>query len=369
MKRAIVPRCFDLQFFGEERTEPATPRKRNKERQKGRAPKSQDLTASVLLITGLLAMYLVSYLVWDNLLLMFAHAAKHLSSELMFDRTWWAAPLTEGFRTFIATWLPISAICVVAAVWILVRQVGFTISAEALQLNFNKLNPVSGLKKIISMRSLVELVKGLTKAAILSIMLIRMLRNEQDLFLTIIMFPVDQGISIMMGKIWGLAFRMALILFLISMFDWPYQKWEYEKSIRMSKQEIKEEHKQMEGDPKIKGKIRQKQRELARSRMMSSVPKADVVVTNPTEVSIAIQYDQKTMIAPVVVAKGEGFVAKKIRELAKEHKIPIVENKPLARALLAQVEVGEGIPEDLYRAVAEVLAFVYRLKSKKAPGR
>ena len=360
-------RRLDLQFFGEERTEKATPRKRNKERKKGRAPKSQDLTASVVIIVGLLAMYLVGYLVWDNLLLMFARTAAHLSSELMFDRAWFAYPLAEGGKTFIMTWLPIGFCCVIAAAWILVQQVGFVISSEALELKFDKLNPVSGLKKIISMRSLVELVKGLLKATILSVMLMRMLRNEQDLFLSIMMFPLGQGVAVMMGKIWGLALRMALILFLISMFDWPYQRWEYEKSIRMSKQEIKEEHKQMEGDPKIKSKIRQKQRELARSRMMSSVPKADVVVTNPTEVAIAIQYDQKTMIAPVVVAKGEGFVAQKIRDLAKEHKIPIVENKPLARALLAQVEVGEGIPEDLYRAVAEVLAFVYRLKNKKRP--
>lgn len=360
-------RRLDLQFFGEERTERATPRKRSKERGKGRAPKSQDLTASVVLITGLLAMYLVGYLVWDNLLLMFARTAGHLSSEQMFDRAWWANPFVEGLKTYVMTWLPIALCCVVAAVWILVRQVGFVISFEPFGLKFSKFNPVSGLKKIISMRSLVELVKGLLKATILSIMLARMLRNELPLFLSIMMFPLNQGVSVMFGKIWGLALRMALILFLISMFDWPYQKWEYEKSIRMSKQEIKEEHKQMEGDPKIKGKIRQKQRELARSRMMSSVPKADVVVTNPTEVAIAIQYDQKTMIAPVVVAKGEGFVAQKIRELAKEHKIPIVENKPLARALLAQVEVGEGIPEDLYRAVAEVLAFVYRLKNKKRP--
>lgn len=358
---------IDLQFFGEERTERATPRKRNKERERGRAAKSQDLTASVVIIIGLLAMYLVGYIAWDNLLQMFAGTARHISSEQMSDKAWWAFPLAEGARAYFITWLPVAIICAIAAVAILARQVGFVISFEPFKLKFDKFNPVSGLKKIISMRSIVELLKGLLKASILSFMLYKMLRNERDLFLTIMMFPVDQGISVMMGKIWSLAFRMALVLLLISFIDYPYQKWEYEKSIRMSKHEIKEEHKQMEGDPKIKSKIRQKQRELARSRMMSDVPKADVVVTNPTEIAIAIQYDQKTMIAPLVVAKGEGFVAQKIRDLAREHKIPIVENKPLARALLAQVEIGEGIPEDLYRAVAEVLAFVYRLKNKKTP--
>jgi flagellar biosynthetic protein FlhB len=158
---------------------------------------------------------------------------------------------------------------------------------------------------------------------------------------------------------------MALVLLLIGFADYAYQKWSFEKSIRMSKQDIKDEHKQSEGDPQIKSKIRQKQRELARSRMMSDVPKADVVVTNPTHIAVAIQYDQQTMQAPVVLAKGEGHIAMKIREIAEEHKIPIIENKPLARLLLAQVEVGESIPHDMYRAVAEVLAFVYRLKEKE----
>jgi flagellar biosynthetic protein FlhB len=212
------------------------------------------------------------------------------------------------------------------------------------------------------------MLKGLAKAGLLMYMLYRFLQNERDLFLSSMLYEMEEGVAIMMSRIWGLGIRMALLLLLIGFIDYAYQKWTFEKSIRMSKQDIKDENKQSEGDPLIKSKIRQKQRELARARMMSDVPKADVVVTNPTHVAVAIQYDQQTMQAPVVLAKGEGHIAMKIREIAEEHKIPIIENKPLARLLLAQVEVGESIPQDMYRSVAEVLAFVYRLKEKgRAP--
>ena len=156
--------------------------------------------------------------------------------------------------------------------------------------------------------------------------------------------------------------RLAIMLFVIGMVDYGYQKWEFEKSIKMSKQEIKEEFKQMEGDPQIKSKIRQKQRELAKKRMMASVPKADVVITNPTTLAVALMYDREIMAAPQVVAKGRGVIARKIRELAEEHGVPIVENKPLAWALYESSEIGDEVPEKLYRGVAEILAMVYKLK-------
>jgi flagellar biosynthetic protein FlhB len=173
--------------------------------------------------------------------------------------------------------------------------------------------------------------------------------------------PFIEGVALAADRVFSLALKMALVLFVLGVFDYAYQKWEFEKSIRMSKQEIKEEYKQMEGDPQIKRRIRQRQRELARRRMMADVPKADVVITNPTHLAVAIRYDPKTMGAPLVLAKGEGFVALRIREIAEEHRIPVVEDRPLARALM-QTEPGEEVPEALYRAVAEVLAFVYRLK-------
>lgn len=357
-------RAFDLQFFGGEKTEPATPKRRDKARDEGQVAKSQDLTAASIIITGLLAVYTIGYFGRNTLMTMFRRVMTHIASEQIFDAAWWVLPVSTGVGTFFRIWLPLALSCYIVTIVVLLRQVKFKISTKPFALKFDKFNPVKGLKKIVSPRSIVELLKGLAKASLLMFMLYRFLRNEQDLFLSIMMYPMEQGVAIMMKKIWGLGVRMALVLLLIGFIDYSYQKWSFEKSIRMSKQDIKDEHKQSEGDPLIKSKIKQKQRELARSRMMSDVPKADVVVTNPTHISVAIQYDQGTMHAPVVLAKGEGFIAFKIREIATEHDIPIVENKPLARLLMAQVEVGESIPSDMYRAVAEVLAFVYRLKGK-----
>ena len=362
--KAFHPRLFDLQFFAEERTEPATPRKRQKSREEGRMAKSQDLSAAVVIITGLLAVHSLAVTIWSKLVWMFYDNTRHLSSELMWEDGWLIRPAVEGLKGFFWGWLPVGFLCTIAAAVIMVYQVGFLVSTKPLVPKPDRFNPVSGLKKIISMRTLVELVKGLLKAMVLLGMLFMVIRKEQDLLLSVMLFPIEQGMEIIMREIWGMALKMALVLLVLGMIDYGYQKWDFEKSIRMSKQEIKEEYKQMEGDPLVKRRIRQKQRELAQGRMMSDVPKADVVVTNPTHIAVAIKYDQKSMPAPVVIAKGEGFVAQKIRDIAKENKIPIVENKPLARALLLQVEVGEMVPEDLYRSVAEVLAFVYRLKDK-----
>jgi flagellar biosynthetic protein FlhB len=364
---ALGPRKFDLQFFGGERTEPATPRRREKARGEGQLAKSQDLSAAVVIISGLLGIYLLAVFVWSGMISMFTSIVSHISSDYMFEGGWWILPANAALRGFLAGWFPTGALCALSAIAIMLYQVGFKVITKPFVPNFNRFNPVSGLKKIISMRSIVELGKGLLKALVLLWVLYRAIRNEQDLFQSVMMFQLSDGAVIVMKKIWGLALRMAILLLVIGMADYWYQKQSFEKSIRMSKQEIKDEYKQMEGDPTVKRRIRQKQRELARGRMMSDVPKADVVVTNPTRLAIAVQYDQKSMIAPVVLAKGQGLIAQKIREIAEEHKIPVIENKPLARALMMQVEVGEAVPQELYRAVAEVLAFIYRLKEKQTP--
>jgi len=362
--RRLRARSFRLQFFAEERTEPATPRKRQKSREEGRMAKSQDLSAAVVIIAGLVAVYSLGLMIWGKLVELFHNNITHISSALMREEGWLIRPALEGFRGFFWGWLPVGIICAFMAAVIMIYQVGFLVSAKPLTPKPDRFNPVSGLKKIVSMRTLVELAKGLLKAMLLMGMLVFVIRKEQDTLLSVMLFQTDQGVAIVMKQIFSLSLKMALVLLALGFADYAYQKWDFEKSIRMSKQEIKDEYKQMEGDPLIKRRIRQKQRELARGRMMADVPKADVVVTNPTQIAVAIQYDQRSMTAPTVIAKGEGFVAQKIRDIAKEHKIPIIENKPLARALLLQVEIGEMVPQELYRSVAEVLAFVYRLKSK-----
>ncbi|MDR1133075.1 MAG: flagellar biosynthesis protein FlhB, partial [Synergistaceae bacterium] len=349
---------FDLQFFGEERNEPATPKKRSKTRGEGQVAKSQDLSASVVIITGLLTINSLGGKIWDNLITLFRETFRYIASPSMPGDGWWFRPALMAGKSLLYGWLPLGLLCAVFAVAVLVYQVGFVITTKPFALKFDRFNPVNGLKKIISLRTIIELLKGMLKALVLLGMLYLALRNERDLMLSIIGFSLDEGVMIIMGKIWSLAMRMAAVLFIIALIDYAYQKWEFEKSIKMSKQEIKDEYKQSEGDPLVKRRIRQKQRELAQRRMMSDVPKADVVVTNPTHIAVAIQYDQKTMSAPVIVAKGEDFIARKIKDIASEHGIPIVENKPLARALMQRVEVGESIPEELYLAVAEVLAFV-----------
>ncbi|MBR0070321.1 MAG: EscU/YscU/HrcU family type III secretion system export apparatus switch protein, partial [Synergistaceae bacterium] len=219
-------------------------------------------------------------------------------------------------------------------------------------------------KKIISLRSIVELLKGLLKSAIFAVMIYTAIKNYLPVSSKTMQMPLVKGSIQFWNMLWNLAMRLAFMLLVMACADYWYQKWEFEKSIRMSKKEIKDEYKQMEGDPQIKQKIRQKQREMAKQRMMSEVPKADVVITNPTHVAVALQYERGVMGAPVVLAKGGDFLAKRIREIAELNLIPVIENKPLAWALYLNVEIGDEIPEDLYRGVAEILAMVYKLKGR-----
>ncbi|GHV51358.1 flagellar biosynthesis protein FlhB [Synergistales bacterium] len=365
MKKQYNIRPFNIQFFGGERTEAATPRRRGKAREEGQMTKSQDRTAAVVIISGLLSVYILALLSWNDLIFMFRGAMEHIASPQLRGDGWITRPLNLGSHAFALAWLPVGLLCAFAAIFIISREAGFKIVSKPFIPNFNKFNPVSGLKKIISMRSLVELLKGVAKASLLLGMLYSTVQKEQGFFMSVLMHPLGEGAILMMGKLWWVAMRMALMLLLIGFIDYAYQKWSFEKSIRMSKQDIKDEYKQMEGDPQVKRRIKQKQRELARSRMMSDVPKADVVVTNPTHIAVALQYDPHSMAAPIVVAKGQALIAEKIKKIANENKIPIIENKPLARGLFEQVEVGESVPQQLYKAVAEVLAFIYRLKNKK----
>jgi len=357
-------RPFNLQLFAEERSEPATPRKRQKTREEGRTAKSQDLGAAVVILGGL-GMIFILFRWW------FAWIANLVETCLLFmagdqiGREGWISLLgREALKTFFYVWLPLGFVGGLFGLGINIYQVGFFIASKPLIPDFKRMNPISGMKKIISLRSLVELSKGIVKAGLLLLMVYAALRNELEGMSHAIAFPLIQGVPIVVETIWWLALKMALLLLVLGIFDYVYQRWEFERSIKMSKKEIKDEYKQMEGDPKIKQKIRQRQREMARQRMMSEVPKADVVVTNPTTYAVALQYEREIMDAPVLLAKGRGVIARRIREIAEEHKIPIVENPPLARSLYDIAEIGFEIPESFYKAVAEVLAFVYKMRKK-----
>lgn len=243
-------------------------------------------------------------------------------------------------------------------------QVKWKITTKPLKPKFSKLNPVKGFKKIFSANAIVELIKSIAKILLIGMVAYSFVKSHrEDLFLLYGM-PLVPAV-IFAGKIViDLGIRISLIYMLIAVADFAYQKYKFHKDMKMTKQEVKEEYKNQEGDPEIKGKIRQKMREASQRRMMQSLPEADVVITNPTHFAVAIKYDPDTAKAPVVLAKGEDFLAQRIKQVARDNEIEIVENKPLARMLYANVEVGEEIPPELYQAVAEVLAFVYHIKGR-----
>ena len=353
---------FDLQFFSQERTEPATPKKRRKEREEGRVAKSQDLGAAVVILTGLFALMVFGRYMFSFVLSFTRQVIGFMGEKTLLQDGWFSLLEAETVPASILPWIPLGIAASLGALLVTVSQVGFTLTAKPLAPKMDRFNPVSGLKKVISLRSLVEMVKGLLKAALFALVIYFSLRKDTPEMVQAIRLPLEHAIPILLKKLMNLSFRLAFLLLVIAVFDYVYQKWEFERSIKMSKQELKEEYKQMEGDPQIRSKIRQKQREMARSRMMSSVPKADVVITNPTRLAVALEYDREIMEAPVVTALGSGYLAGRIREIAAENGIPLVENKPLARALFETLEPGDTVPEELYKAVAEVLAFVYKMK-------
>ena len=356
---------FNLQFFSQERTEPATPRKRRKEREEGRVAKSQDLGAAVVILTGLFGLLVFGRFMYSYMRDFLVEMIAFMGGSTLREAGWFAVLSRESIPASILPWIPLGLMVAIGGLIVTVAQVGIELTTKPLIPKMDRFNPVSGLKKVISLRSLVELVKGLLKASLFAAVIYFALQKDTPELVAAIRYPLEIGVSQLFSKLLSLSFRLAFLLLVIAVFDYGYQKWEFERSIKMSKQEMKEEYKQMEGDPQIKGKIRQKQRELARSRMMSSVPKADVVITNPTHLAVALEYDREIMEAPVLVAKGSDFLARKIRELAEEHGVPVIENKPLARAIYESMEIGEEIPEHLYKAMAEVLAFIYKLKGKK----
>jgi flagellar biosynthetic protein FlhB len=269
---------------------------------------------------------------------------------------------------FLKIILPIFAVAFLTGLITGYSQVGFLFTTKTLQIKLNRLNPLSGLKRIFSVRSLTELIKSIFKIVVVGIIGFSYLKGEVVNMLKTMDMDVVSIAAYIGVTATNVAIRMCIALLVLGVLDYGYQWWEYEKNIRMTKQEIKEEYKQTEGNPEIKSKIKQKQRQISLRRMMQSVPEADVVITNPTHYAVAIKYDIKISDAPVVLAKGQDYMALKIKEKAKENGIEIVENKSLARALYSTVEIGEKIPPDLYQAVAEVLAFVYGLKNSTKGG-
>ena len=354
---------LDLQHFAGEKTEKATPKKKQDARKKGQVAKSQDIgTAFVLLgvffllslygpamldilkdmTIGVFGQYMLLDVTVDNIMYLFIS----IMLELVF---------------FLAPVMGVAMIFGVIGNYI---QVGVLFTGEPMKPKLEKIDPIKGFKRIFSMSALVNMIKSILKVVVLGLVTFIILWNQMDDIL--ILF--QKNVTAALATISSLVVKMGLwgsgALLFIAILDFIYQKYDHEKKLRMSKQDIKDEYKNIEGDPLIKSKIKQKQREMAMRRMMDEVPNADVVITNPTHYAIAIKYDESKADAPYVVAKGVDFVAQKIKLIAKEKDIVMIENRPLARALYSQVEINQTIPEEFFKAVAEILAYVYRIKKK-----
>jgi len=350
---------MNLQLFAGEKTEKATPRRKQEARKKGQVVKSNELiTVIILALTLLCLRFWIPYC-----LKMFANFCGHVLTYSTVELTT-ENVLHLGYEMLIFLAImsgPVLLVAMVAGYLANILQIGFMFTTESLKIDFTRLNPVNGLKRIFSRRALAELVKTLLKTFLVGYIAFSFLYKELPRLAVLMDYPLADALSIVGDITIMVGWRILAVLFVIAVADYAFQYYDYEKSLRMSKEEIKEELKTTEGDPYLKAEIKARQRQMATRRMMQEVPKATVVITNPTHFAVAIKYDN-SMSAPVVVAKGQDFMAQRIKALALDHNVTIVENKALARALYQEVEIGFPIPEELYKAIAEVLAYVYRLK-------
>lgn len=347
------------------KTEPATPKRKEEARRKGQVAMSRDVSTAAILLggIGLLAAMLpvglqrMTEMTREKLTLSFpAEFYEGMSIEQVYT-----VVIQAGITVF-ALSLPIVVGVLVLGSAASLLQTGLLWKSNGLQPEFARINPIKGLSKMASFRSVMELIKGLLKIAIVTGVGLWVARD--DIFRIPALIEFDMG-SVLQVTGW-LSLKVGLTvsgsIAVLAVLDYLYQRYEWERSLRMSKEEIKEEHKSTEGDPLIKSRVRTVQRELTKKRMMAAVKTADVVITNPTHLAVALKYDTAKMSAPVVVAKGAGLIAERIRELARHHGVSVVENKFVARTIFKLVDIGKEIPNDLYRAVAEILAFVYRAR-------
>ena len=345
-----------------EKKHAATPKRREEARKKGQIFKSQEVISALMLL-GLVSV--IKY--WlPNMLQRMEQLFPYiigLSSEWT-ERSVSSLMLNVLWLGIQIMW-PILAAGLIIALAANYIQVGILFSGESMKPQMSRISLISGAKRMFGVKAWVELAKSLTKVILIGYFLYASVRDRLQIYPALQQLDVGQGAVFLGQALTELAWNISISFLGIAALDYLYQRWDYEKNLRMSHEELKQEYKQSEGNPELKGEIKKRQRAMAMGRMMQDLQKADVVVTNPTHFAVALRYDIDVQKAPYVVAKGQDQLALRIRELAKEYNLVIMENKPLARALYAQVDIGQGIPADLYKAVAEVLAFVYRLKKKK----
>lgn len=360
-----MPLKLDLQFFAgsEEKTEKATPKKRQDERKKGKVAKSQDINTAFLLLFCFTILFISGTFMKDNMMALFRHSfTEYIHWNVSVNSV--HQVLVESSVEMAKLLAPIMAIAIVAGLAANFTQIGFLFTTEPLKMDLKKIDPIQGAKKVFSARALVELVKSLLKIVFIGAITFLVIWIYKDDMMMLAFKTAENAIGFFGEITIIMGISAAIALLFLSVFDYTYQKYDFEKNIKMSKKDVKDEHKNMEGDPQIKSKIKEKQRDMATQRMMSEVPAADVVITNPTHYAIAVKYDEAKASAPYIVAKGADQIALKIKEVAKSNEVVTVENRPLARSLYEVIEIGDVIPEEFYQAVAEILAYVYRLEKK-----
>lgn len=345
----------------QEKTEPATPRRREQARRKGEVVKSQELNSLLILLSGLLFLRFLGPGIFQGL----SQLSRYLwRNAFTFPVTLSEIPVhfSRGIMQIGQFLLPVVLGIMLVAIATNLMQVGFMFTSSSLAPDLNRINPVKGISNLFSKRALMRLLFSMLKIFIIGYIAYVTIRAQLPQLFSLTGKSIGQIFLSLANCVYQLGLRCVLGLVPLVALDYIFQRWEHSQKLRMTRQEVLEEHKQTEGSPLLKSRIRSLQRQVARQRMMQEVPKANVVITNPTQIAVALRYEREKMNAPVVVAKGARLIAEKIKELARMHGIPVVENRWLAQALYKSAEVGEEIPIKFYQAIAEVLAYVYRLK-------
>lgn len=365
---------YDLQLFakdgpGGEKTEEPTAKKLEDARKEGQVAKSKELSLGFGLLAMFILLKIYVSLLGEQFMDLFSVVYNRIPELTTFVSG--NIPTWDYFNFFryvlfraVLLMIPFMLIALAVGVVVEIAQVKWAPTTKPLQPKFNKMNPISGFKRIFSVQSLVEFLKSLLKIGLIVWIVYSTLNDNWGIIFHFLDMPVEQTIAQIGDLVINLGIKLALFYLIIAFADFLFQKWKFKQDMMMTKQEVKDEFKQAEGDPQIKGKIRQKMMQISRQRMMQDIPKADVVITNPTHFAVALKYDPALYPAPYVVAKGTDHLAAKIKEVARENNVEIVENKPLARSLYANVQIGEVITEDLYKAVADILAMVYKMQGK-----
>lgn len=364
---------YDLQWFakdgeGGEKTEPATDKKLKEAREEGKVAKSKELTAAFDLIVLFLVLKIFISFIGERMIGIFGRIYNRMPEFVEINQKDLSSKAVNGFFVdiiihFFLTVLPFFAFGLIVTILISLIQVGWKVSTKPMQPKLSKFNPINGFKRMFSKDSFFELFKSILKIGVITYVAYISVKDHQNEIFILYELSLNQALALVGDIIINAGLKISFVYLIVGIADYIYNKRRFNEDMKMTKQEVKDEYKNTEGDPQIKGRQRKRMQEASQRRMMQDVPKADVVITNPTHFAVAIQYDADINSAPIVLAKGQDYVAYKIKEVAKENNIDIVENKPLARMLFHNVDIGSEIPPELYQAVAEILAAIYKTKN------